>query len=127
MRDICPRTVPQQVRQNIVRSLVELDTLAYTRDTVIADKHPKNIMLTKTDDERMYTTVFIDFGAARFGRTSYYAHLPEIEGKFLPGTYVSPLAVASRLGHGTANQLLKSFLLGYMLFFLCSRLYSRVC
>lgn len=91
MRDICPRTVPQQVRQDIIKSLIEFDTLAYTRDIIIADKHTRNIMLTKTGDERMYITVFINFGDVRFGRTGYYSHMPEIEEIFLPGTYVSPL------------------------------------
>lgn len=94
LRDADPRNFSQRERQRIMKAVVDFETLLYSRDIVHKDIHPRNIILADDnrsgcDDQR--PLVFIDFGDALFGRTSFYSDDPAVEAKALPGTYISPL------------------------------------
>lgn len=80
MRDADPKSFSQRARQQIMKAMVDFDTLLYSRDIIYSDLHPRNVMLTNTarsDEQR--PVIFIDFGDARFHVTKFH------------GTYISPL------------------------------------
>lgn len=66
MRNIDPRGLSQQARQQIMKSLIEIYTLAYSREIILVDTHPRNVMLTSSASGHA-PAVFIDFGDALFG------------------------------------------------------------
>ena len=85
MRDLDPSEFSREERQSIMKSLVDFETLLYTRDILWSDTHPRNVILA---DGR---ALFIDFGDALFGRAGLYSNDPEMESDCLPGVYISPL------------------------------------
>ena len=83
MRDIDPDEIPQPARQNIMRSIIEFETLVYSRHAHLRDLHPRNIMLTKTGD-----IVFVDFGDTWFASTNTFTAK---KFQWLSSKWVSPI------------------------------------
>lgn len=48
MRDIDPKGVTRADRQNILKTVVDFETLLYTRNLVLADNHPGNAILSNS-------------------------------------------------------------------------------
>ncbi|KNG89814.1 hypothetical protein ANOM_002860 [Aspergillus nomiae NRRL 13137] len=88
MRDLSPQEVPRRDRQDIMKAIVQFETLAYTRDIVLPDLQPRNVMVTNSSTHEK--AVCIDFGDALFGRGSSF-NSSVIDAHLLPGTYISPL------------------------------------
>ncbi|GMG25156.1 unnamed protein product [Aspergillus oryzae var. brunneus] len=88
MWDISPKEVPQRDRQNIMKAIIQFETLAYTRDILLPDLKPRNVVVANTSAHEK--AVCIDFGDAQFGRGSIF-NSPVIDAYLLPGTYISPL------------------------------------
>ena len=91
MQDASPERFSQLARQQIIKAVVDFETMLYAQDIVHRDLHPRNIMLTNTDTHKERRAVFIDFGHVRFGRISHYPNYPVAESAFFPKTYISPL------------------------------------
>ena len=98
MRNVDPHGLSQQTRQQIMKSLIELYTLAYSREIILVDTHPRNVMLTSSVSGHA-PAVFIDFGDALFG---WAWRWPRRLGS-LPSTYVSPLLLFHE-GHGRPRE-----------------------
>lgn len=90
MQAAIPSDYSQPVRQQIMKSVVDFDSLVYERDILLTDLRPSNIILVENghfDEQRRL--IFVDFGGAVFGRIRDDLDIrrPEL---FL-GTYISPL------------------------------------
>lgn len=48
MQNLDPGEMPQRVRQNILKSVIEFGTIAFSRKIASGDLHPRNIMLTSS-------------------------------------------------------------------------------
>lgn len=83
-----PAHFSQQTRQQIMKNVVELESLVYFSDIYLRDCHPRNIIL-RAPEEDPTRIVFIDFGHALFNRRPDDA-LAQGLNSFL-GQYVSPL------------------------------------
>ncbi|KAE8378785.1 hypothetical protein BDV26DRAFT_304096 [Aspergillus bertholletiae] len=79
----------QQDRQNIMKAIVQFDTLAYTRGMVLPDLQPRNVMVTNTTTTHE-KAVCVDFGDVLFGRGNVF-NSPVVDAHLLLGTYISPL------------------------------------
>jgi hypothetical protein len=92
MLDTDPANVPQWKRQQIMKTVVDFESLLFARDIIHIDLHPRNIILVNAveSDQQKPLVVFIDFADVQFGRTSYYPNVATEE-EFFPGTYISPL------------------------------------
>ena len=51
MRSVDPHGFSQQARQQIIKSLIDISTLAYSREIILADTHPRNVLLTNSVGE----------------------------------------------------------------------------
>ncbi|KAN0075112.1 hypothetical protein V8E54_007723 [Elaphomyces granulatus] len=89
MKDLSPIDFTQPERQNILRAIVDAESLLYTYNVQHKDIHPRNILLLGSDVSTL-RVVLIDFGKSLVGRIPYRA-LPGDEAKYLPGVPISPL------------------------------------
>lgn len=85
MQSLNPKNIPQRIRQSLMKSIIEFDTLVYSRNIVLADLHPRNIIAV---DDR---AVFIDFAGAYIGMGALYIQNLFKSFEFRFGNYVSPL------------------------------------
>lgn len=98
----------QERRQGIMRSVIDFESRVYERDILLADLFPRNILLKtpqsttpdvgsdedetpREEEEEEDRLVFIDFGAAIFGRIRDDPIPPEYKPNLFLGQYVSPL------------------------------------
>lgn len=68
-----------------MRSLINFDTIIYSRDILLTDLHPQDVVLTDAVQGR---AVFIDFAGSEFLWTDT---LSDSEAKCLQTTEISPL------------------------------------
>ena len=92
MQELGPHPFGQPDRQHIVKTVVDFETMLYTRNINHPDIHTRNVIISNTmgSDGRI-NAIFVDFGDVLFGRAGYYAHDPGIESRCLPNVYISPL------------------------------------
>lgn len=86
MQKTDPDQFPQENRQNIMKFLVEFETLVYSRDILLRDLHPRNVMVT-TDGH----VVVIDFADADIGWGALSAQSLFNSFQFHRDNYVPPL------------------------------------
>lgn len=87
-----PGTLSQEVRQNLIKAIVDFDTLLYTRALIHRDIHPRNIILVNTTrSDELIRPVFIDFGDVDFGHSPFGEVNPKFKSFLRPGVYISPL------------------------------------
>ncbi|KAL1861179.1 hypothetical protein Plec18167_002883 [Paecilomyces lecythidis] len=90
MQQVNPMDFSQQTRQQIMKSIVDFETLIFQRDIALTDLSPRNVVMRKgVDPDAKGALVLIDFAGALFGRTR-----DDIEAKavdMLLGQYISPL------------------------------------
>lgn len=73
-----------------MKSVAEFDTMVYTKNMVLRDLQPRNIMLPPAAAAgNLAAIVFIDLEDTDFSRS--IDGDPEREPEFLPDTYISPL------------------------------------
>ncbi|KAJ9219570.1 hypothetical protein DTO027B5_4838 [Paecilomyces variotii] len=84
MQQVNPKDFSQQTRQQIMRSIVDFETLIFQRNIALTDLSPRNIVMKETLD-----LIFIDFAGALFGRTRDDIDAKAVD--LLLGQYISPL------------------------------------
>jgi serine/threonine protein kinase len=89
VKDLRQMDFTQSERQNILRAIVDAESLLYTHNVQHRDIHPRNILLLGGDVSTL-RVVLIDFNKSLVGRIPYRA-LPGDEAKYLPGVPISPL------------------------------------
>ncbi|KAL4965620.1 uncharacterized protein BDV14DRAFT_189453 [Aspergillus stella-maris] len=77
MADASPAYYPQSLRQQIMKSIVDIDSRISEKDILLTDVEPRNVI------------VFVDLGHALFNRSRDYPRLKRLN-NFL-GHYISPL------------------------------------
>ncbi|EGC44977.1 conserved hypothetical protein [Histoplasma capsulatum var. duboisii H88] len=87
MQCLNPTNYPQSERQNILKAIIDAESLLYTHDILHKDMHPRNVLVLDSADRRV---VLIDFGYCGIGRTPSNSS-PEWKAKHLPGVPISPL------------------------------------
>lgn len=85
MQSLNPENIPQELRQNLMKSLIEFDTLVYSRNIVLTDLHPRNIIVFDGN------AVFVDFADTYIGRGALYMQSLFKDFEFRLDNYVSPL------------------------------------
>lgn len=85
MQRLDPENVPQEIRKSLMKSHVEFDTLLYSRDIVLTDLHPRNIIVLDG------SAVFVDFADTYIGRGAHYMQSLFKDFEFRFDNYVSPL------------------------------------
>ena len=85
MKHIRPSEMPQKTRQTIMKTLIDFDTIVYSRGIILADLHPRDVILTDAVQGR---AVFLDFAAAEF---FWSDTLSDSEARCLQTTDISPL------------------------------------
>ncbi|PGH11040.1 hypothetical protein AJ79_05082 [Helicocarpus griseus UAMH5409] len=92
MQQVNPKDFSQHDRQEIMKSVIDFESLVYERDILLQDLSPRNVMMAEksyADPER--SLVFIDFDSALFNRGKYERE-PIIDNKnLLLGQWISPL------------------------------------
>jgi serine/threonine protein kinase len=89
MQNLKPLDFTQSERQNILKAVVDAESLLYTHNVRHMDVHPRNILVLRSDDATL-RVVLIDFGKSLIGRVHYRAS-PGEEQKYIPGVPISPL------------------------------------
>ncbi|KAL3456551.1 hypothetical protein BJX64DRAFT_281304 [Aspergillus heterothallicus] len=90
MVDFQPEDIPQSMRKEIMKSIVDIESQIYEKDLLLSDLEPRNVVLTPSTAETNHPrTVLIDFGDVLFNRTRDGPLALKIE-NFL-GQYISPL------------------------------------
>lgn len=85
MQNLDPKNIPQKTRQNLMKYIIEFDTLVYSKNIDLTDVLPRNIIAL---DGR---AVFIDFADAYIGMGALYMQNLFKSFEFRFGNYVSPL------------------------------------
>jgi hypothetical protein len=90
MQEANPKNFSQRTRQQIMKSVIDFESLVYERDILLTDLSPRNvIMVEKPDSDSKRNLVFLDFAGALFGRRR--DDPVAIEPKLFLGQYISPL------------------------------------
>lgn len=84
-----PETFRQQTRKQILKSIVDFESLVYERDILLMDLWPRNTMLPKPNGDAEQSIVFIDFEGVIFGRIR--DDLLKYRPRLFLGQYISPL------------------------------------
>lgn len=66
MQSLDPKNIPQEIRKNLMKSLIEFDTLLYSKNIDLTDVHPRNIIVLSG------RAVFVDFADAYIGMGALY-------------------------------------------------------
>ncbi|KAJ5737512.1 uncharacterized protein N7483_002637 [Penicillium malachiteum] len=88
MAEATPGSIPQQSRQSIMRSIVDLESRIYENDVFLMETAPQNILLVSSDSDHP-RIIFLDFAHALFGRRTDDPVALDVN-LFL-GEYISPL------------------------------------
>ncbi|KAJ5730025.1 uncharacterized protein N7483_004533 [Penicillium malachiteum] len=75
-----------ETRQQIMKKVVEFESVAFTRNILLKDLSPRNVILPDDDPA---SPIFIDFGDALLKRLPDDPICAKMD--FLPGQYISPL------------------------------------
>ncbi|KAB8270079.1 hypothetical protein BDV30DRAFT_250961 [Aspergillus minisclerotigenes] len=86
MLQVKPEDFSQQCRQQIIKSAIDFESMAYHRHIALNHLSPRNIMLLDPSDYPQRKIVFLDFGGTIFGR-----RLGGSDDDLFPGQYISPL------------------------------------
>jgi serine/threonine protein kinase len=89
MQKLNPMEFTQSERQNILKAIVDAESLIYTYNVRHRDVHPRNILVLHGDLDTM-RVIFVDFGKSLIGRAPPHVP-PEEEQKYDPGVPISPL------------------------------------
>ena len=89
MQKLKPVDFTQSERQNILKAVVDAESLLYTHNVQHRDVHPRNILVLRSDVATL-RVVLIDFGKSLIGRVPCRA-LPGEEQKYRLGVPISPL------------------------------------
>lgn len=90
MQKANPADFSQQTRQQIMKDVIDLESLIYWNDIKLRDCSPRNILLRAPNSPGgPMRIMFIDFGHALFNRRRDDPYLAEIN--LFTGQYVSPL------------------------------------
>ncbi|KGY15826.1 hypothetical protein PABG_11062 [Paracoccidioides brasiliensis Pb03] len=87
MQCLNPTNYTQSERQNILKAIVDAESMLYTHDILHRDIHPRNVLVLDSAPRRV---VLIDFGYCGIGRTPSNSPA-EWKAKYLPGVPISPL------------------------------------
>ncbi|GAD97073.1 predicted protein [Paecilomyces variotii No. 5] len=69
MQQASPKDYPQDVRQQMLKTIIDFDSLVYERDILLRDLCPQNVMIVeKAGFDPAKDLIFIDFEDALFGR-----------------------------------------------------------
>jgi serine/threonine protein kinase len=89
MQKLQPMEFTLSERQNILKAIVDAESLIYTHNVRHRDLHPRNVLVLLSDVARL-RVVLIDFGKSLIGRAPRHA-LSEEKLRYLPGVPISPL------------------------------------
>lgn len=87
MTQLNPDATSQPDRQEIMRAVIDAESLIYTHNVFHLDMRPSNVIISRDKTGRILRLVIIDFGQSFIGR--HPLAIPEID--FLPGVPISPL------------------------------------
>ncbi|CAN6663103.1 hypothetical protein TRVA0_034S01552 [Trichomonascus vanleenenianus] len=88
MYQINPADISQQARKQMMKLVIDFETLVYKRGVTLNDLWPRNIIVTPSEISRERKLVFVDFASIVF-RDTLMPEFPEMN--WYIGTYVSPL------------------------------------
>ncbi|OJD12221.1 hypothetical protein AJ78_07146 [Emergomyces pasteurianus Ep9510] len=87
MQHLNPNNYTRSERYNILKAIVDAESMLYSHDLLHRDIHPRNVLVL---DSTLRRVVLIDFGYCGTGRTP--SNCPaEWKAKYLPGVPISPL------------------------------------
>ncbi|PYH88128.1 hypothetical protein BO71DRAFT_489001 [Aspergillus ellipticus CBS 707.79] len=89
MQQATPSDFPRPVRQQMMKSVVELESDVYGRDIRLSDLSPQNVMIARFDSHPERKLVFIDLAGAVLGRVP--ADILAMGIELFQGQYISPL------------------------------------
>ena len=89
MFQLDPKTHSQDVRKQIMKSVVDFESSVYQKDIGLTDLAPRNVLMVDADSDSKRHLVYLDFAGAIFGRRLDGPVPPNWE-LFL-GQYISPL------------------------------------
>ncbi|EEH19028.2 hypothetical protein PABG_01347 [Paracoccidioides brasiliensis Pb03] len=87
MQRLNPTNHTRSERQNILKAIVDAESMLYAHDIFHRDIHPRNVLVLDSAHRRV---VLIDFGYCGIGRTPSNSPA-EWKAKYLPGVPISPL------------------------------------
>lgn len=85
MQQLSPVNLSQLIRQTIMKTVIDTESLIYTHNIIHRDLRPANVLVRNDTEARRI--VIIDFGKCVLGRHP----VPELRQKYLPGVPISPL------------------------------------
>lgn len=86
MRQLTATNLSQPVRKNIMKAVIDAESLIYTHNIFHMDVRPSNILVCNNGTE-LRRVVIIDFGRCYIGRIP----IPHLQQRYLPGVPISPL------------------------------------
>ncbi|KAL1855952.1 hypothetical protein Plec18170_003819 [Paecilomyces lecythidis] len=94
MQQLHPKDFSQSARKQIMKGIVDFETMVYYRDIGLTDQHPRNVLIVQngnleTDPDSQRKLIFIDFAGALLGRTRDDPMAKKIN--MFYGQYISPL------------------------------------
>lgn len=90
MQQVSPKDYPQDIRQQMLKSIIDFDSLVYERDILLRDLCPRNVLIVEKDEfDPAKDLIFIAFEDTLFGRKRDDPIANELD-MFL-GQYISPL------------------------------------
>ncbi|KAG5294647.1 PKc-like superfamily domain-containing protein [Histoplasma ohiense] len=87
MQHLNPTNYTRSERQDILKAIVDAESMLYAHDILHRDIHPRNVLVL---DSALRRVVLIDFGYCGIGRTPSNSPA-EWKAKHLPGVPISPL------------------------------------
>lgn len=93
MRELKPEDFSQSERQHIIKLIIDGETAIHTRDIILEDLHPRNVLVERGQESQqdIKRVVHIDFGSNMMSRFWWEGYGAEREKTRLPGVFISPL------------------------------------
>ncbi|CAN6666784.1 hypothetical protein TRVA0_038S00980 [Trichomonascus vanleenenianus] len=89
MKQFCPSRIPQEVRKQVMKKVIDIESSIYERDIFLSDLWPKNIIITEAQFPHEIHLVFVDFDQAlvKRGICEGFKDPPDMH----LGEYITPL------------------------------------